>query len=167
MLIPNICTHNQGYNKFGQNKLHINISECIMPTPAVCVCTMCCGLRKLYLVSAEIGNQRNAGTRLHMHLLWMKNFTLKALAFPDSPTCLSVSVSFQAWLGFPSWHKCTQKPFHGRTTKVSHRERFPQKNAVKLGKLHIRGWHSHIAFCNEQLLCMRLFLFQTVKFWRS
>lgn len=110
----------------------------ITPTPAVCLHHD--GLRKLFLVSAEIGNQRNAGTRLHMHLLWMKTFTLNAVAFPPAFPFLS----YQQWLGIPSWHR--QKLFHGRTTKVSISEWFPWKNVVKLGKLHRRGCHIHNAF---------------------
>lgn len=123
------------------------------------------------LVSAEIGNQRNAGTRLHMHLLWMKTFTLNAVAFPNSPTCLSISASYQPWLGIPSWHRLTQKPFHGRTTRVSIREVSSKEcgetwQVTQKGMSHLYRISIH-AFCTEQLLCTKLFLLQRVKFWRA
>lgn len=58
MLIPNVCTHNHGYNKM---RFIWTYLCALTPTPAVCSHT-CCGWRKLYLVSAETGNQRNAHT---------------------------------------------------------------------------------------------------------
>lgn len=96
MLIPNVCTHNHGYNRFSQNKLYINISQCDHANTS-CVFAPWWLEETLFGFSWDRESEECRHQAAHAPPL-NENFHFKRCGIP---TCLSISVlSTVTWYSF-------------------------------------------------------------------
>lgn len=108
MLIPNVCTHNHGYNRFSQNKLYINISQCDHANTS-CVFAPWWLEETLFGFSWDRESEECRHQAAHAPPL-NENFHFKRCGIP---TCLSISVlSTVTWYSFLAQTKTVSWAYH-------------------------------------------------------